>query len=160
VGTCTTTISSDRRHARQRDRIVTEFKAACDSHKIVVPMATVSLSSIRRSATAFTANDLAVCAYAVQKTMRAMTSARSWREDLVLWGGREGTETDACRRPDEAVKRLRYAIDYLCEHERQELTATSSRWRPPNSRAATSTWPRPGTTSGSSPRWRTPRWSA
>jgi hypothetical protein len=34
----------------------------------------------------------------------------------VLWGGREGTETDACRRPDEAVKRLRHAIDYLCEY--------------------------------------------
>ena len=28
---------------------------------------------------------------------------------FVLWGGREGTETDACRRPDEAVKRLREA---------------------------------------------------
>ena len=27
----------------------------------------------------------------------------------MLWGGREGTETDACRRPDEAVKRLREA---------------------------------------------------
>ena len=35
---------------------------------------------------------------------------------FVLWGGREGTETDACRRPDEAVKRLREAIDYLCEY--------------------------------------------
>ena len=34
----------------------------------------------------------------------------------MLWGGREGTETDACRRPDEAVKRLRHAIDYLCEY--------------------------------------------
>jgi xylose isomerase len=33
-----------------------------------------------------------------------------------LWGGREGTETDACRRPDEAVKRLREAIDWLCEY--------------------------------------------
>jgi xylose isomerase len=35
---------------------------------------------------------------------------------FVLWGGREGTETDACRRPDEAIKRLRAAIDYLCEY--------------------------------------------
>jgi xylose isomerase len=34
----------------------------------------------------------------------------------VLWGGREGTETDACRRPDDAVKRLREAIDFLCEY--------------------------------------------
>jgi xylose isomerase len=35
---------------------------------------------------------------------------------FVLWGGREGTETDACRRPDEAVKRLREAVNYLCEY--------------------------------------------
>jgi hypothetical protein len=35
---------------------------------------------------------------------------------FVLWGGREGVETDACRRPDEAVKRLREAINYLCEY--------------------------------------------
>ncbi|MGZ4789159.1 MAG: xylose isomerase, partial [Terriglobales bacterium] len=35
---------------------------------------------------------------------------------FVLWGGREGTETDGCRRADEAVKRLREAVDYLCEY--------------------------------------------
>jgi len=35
---------------------------------------------------------------------------------FVLWGGREGTETDACRRADDAVKRLREAIDWLCEY--------------------------------------------
>jgi xylose isomerase len=35
---------------------------------------------------------------------------------FVLWGGREGTETDACRRADEAVKRLREAVNYLCEY--------------------------------------------
>ena len=35
---------------------------------------------------------------------------------FVLWGGREGAETDACRRPDDAVKRLREAINYLCEY--------------------------------------------
>jgi xylose isomerase len=34
----------------------------------------------------------------------------------VLWGGREGVETDACRRADEAVKRLREAVNYLCEY--------------------------------------------
>ena len=28
----------------------------------------------------------------------------------------KGTETDACRRPDEAVKRLREAVNYLCEY--------------------------------------------
>jgi xylose isomerase len=35
---------------------------------------------------------------------------------FVLWGGREGAETDACRRPDEAIKRLREAVNYLCDY--------------------------------------------
>jgi len=35
---------------------------------------------------------------------------------FVLWGGREGVETDACRRPDEAIKRFREAVNQLCEY--------------------------------------------
>jgi xylose isomerase len=66
---------------------------------------------------AFTANDPQVRAYAVQKTMRAMDiGAELGAGIFVLWGGREGSETDACRRPDEAVKRLREAVDCLCEY--------------------------------------------
>jgi len=49
--------------------------------------------------------------------MRAMDlGAELGAKIFVLWGGREGTETDACRRPDEAIKRLREAINYLCEY--------------------------------------------
>jgi xylose isomerase len=102
----------------ERDRIVKEFKAACDAHGIVVPMATVTLffdPAFRDGA--FTANDPAVRAYALQKTLRAMDiGAELGAKIFVLWGGREGTETDACRRADEAVKRLRHAVDYLCEY--------------------------------------------
>ena len=66
---------------------------------------------------AFTANDPRVRAYAVQKTLRAMDlGAELGAKTFVLWGGREGTETDACRRPDEAVKRLREALNYLVEY--------------------------------------------
>jgi xylose isomerase len=104
--------------AAERDRIVAEFRRACAQHGIVVPMATVNLfyDPVFRDG-AFTANDPRVRAYAVQKTMRAMDlGAELGAKIFVLWGGREGTETDACRRPDEAVKRLRYAIDYLCEY--------------------------------------------
>ncbi len=102
----------------ERDRIVREFRRACETHRIAVPMATVSLffDPVFRDG-AFTANDPAVRAYALQKTMRAMDiGAELGAKIFVLWGGREGTETDACRRPDEAVKRLRFAIDYLCEY--------------------------------------------
>src|SRR5215210_9275488 len=102
----------------ERDRIVKEFQKACSRHGIVVPMATVSLffDPVFKDG-AFTSNDARVRAYAVQKTMRAMDlGAELGAKIFVLWGGREGTETDACRRPDEAVKRLREAIDYLCEY--------------------------------------------
>ena len=102
----------------ERDRIVKEFKHAMDQHGIVCPMATVSLffDPIFKDG-AFTANDPQVRRYAVQKTMSAMDlGAELGAKIFVLWGGREGTETDACRRADEAVKRLREALNYLVEY--------------------------------------------
>jgi xylose isomerase len=104
--------------AAERDGIVRSFKKACEANRIVVPMATVSLffHPIFRDG-AFTANDPEVRAYAVQKTMRAMDiAAELGAKIFVLWGGREGVETDACRRADEAIKRLREAVNYLCEY--------------------------------------------
>ncbi|MDQ2921759.1 MAG: TIM barrel protein, partial [Acidobacteriota bacterium] len=102
----------------ERDRIVREFRAACEEHGLKVPMATVNLfyDPVFRDG-AFTANDSSVRAYALQKTMRAMDlGAELGAGIFVLWGGREGVETDACRRPDEAIKRFREALNYLCEY--------------------------------------------
>src|SRR5262252_322054 len=102
----------------ERDRIVAGFSRACQRDGIVVPMATVNLffDPVFRDG-AFTSNDPRVRAFAVQKTMRAMDlGAELGAKIFVLWGGREGTETDACRRPHEAIERLREAIDYLCEY--------------------------------------------
>ncbi len=102
----------------ERDRIVGDFKRACETSGLKVPMATVNLfydPAFRDGA--FTANDPDVRAYAVQKTMQAMDiGAELGATIFVLWGGREGVETDACRRPDEAIKRLRGALNYLCEY--------------------------------------------
>ncbi|HSE96945.1 MAG TPA: xylose isomerase [Blastocatellia bacterium] len=101
-----------------RDRIVREFKHECESSGLKVPMATVNLfyDPVFRDG-AFTANDKDVRAYALQKTMRAMDiGAELGAKIFVLWGGREGVETDGCRRPDEAIKRFRYAVNYLCEY--------------------------------------------
>jgi xylose isomerase len=104
--------------ARERDRIVAEFRAACETHGLKVPMATVNLfydAAFRDGA--FTANDAAVRAYALQKTCRAMDlGAEFGAKIFVLWGGREGAETDACRNPADAVKRFREAMNYLCEY--------------------------------------------
>jgi xylose isomerase len=102
----------------ERDRIVEDFRRACEENNIKVPMATVNLfyDPVFRDG-AFTANDARVRAYAVQKTMRAMDlGAELGAETFVLWGGREGVETDACRRTDEAIKRFREALNYLCEY--------------------------------------------
>jgi xylose isomerase len=102
----------------ERDSIVRSFKKACEDNGIVVPMATVSLffHPVFRDG-AFTSNDAEVRAYALQKTMRAMDiGAELGAKIFVLWGGREGVETDACRRTDDAIKRLREAVNYLCEY--------------------------------------------
>src|SRR3954470_16627456 len=102
----------------ERDRIVREFHGACEETGLKVPMATVNLfyDPIFRDG-AFTANDPSVRAYSIQKTCRAMDlGAEFGAKIFVLWGGREGVETDACRRPDEAVKRLREGINFLVRY--------------------------------------------
>jgi xylose isomerase len=102
----------------ERDRIVREFQNACEDHGLKIPMATVNLfyDPVFRDG-AFTANDPDVRAYAVAKTMQSMDiGAELGANIFVLWGGREGVETDACRRPDDAIKRLREALNYLCEY--------------------------------------------
>ena len=115
----------DRRHARRARPHRRRLQGApAPQHGLVVPMATVNLfyDPVFRDG-AFTANDPRVRAYAVQKTLRAMDlGAELGAKTFVLWGGREGTETDACRRPDEAVKRLREAVNYLVRVlDRQEV---------------------------------------
>lgn len=108
--------------ASERDAIVSEFRKACDDSNIKVPMATVNLfyEPVFRDG-AFTANDSKVRAYAVQKTMQAMDlGAEFGAETFVLWGGREGVETDACRKVEDAIKRFREALDYLCEYSKSQ----------------------------------------
>ena len=104
--------------ASERDQIVKDFRNACEENGIKVPMATVNLfyEPVFRDG-AFTSNDARVRAFAIQKTMRAMDLGKEFdAETFVLWGGREGAETDGCRRADEAIKRLREALNYLCEY--------------------------------------------
>src|SRR6266404_9422013 len=101
-----------------RDKIVRDFQQACKQAGLVVPMATVSLffHPVFRDG-AFTANDPEVRGYALQKTLRAMDlGAELGAKIFVLWAGRDGAETDGCRRAEIAVKRMRDAINYLCEY--------------------------------------------
>ena len=101
--------------AAERDRIVAEFRAALDETGLAVPMATTNLftdPAFRDGA--FTSNDPAVRAYAVQKTMAAIDlGAELGASTYVFWGGREGTEVDAAKDPLDALGWFRDALNFL-----------------------------------------------
>ncbi len=102
----------------ERDRIVADFKRALADTGLVVPMATTNLFSdpVFKDG-AFTSNDPKVRAYALSKTMRAIDlGVELGARIYVFWGGREGIETDAARNPLEGLKRMREALNFLCEY--------------------------------------------
>ncbi|MBW8769261.1 MAG: xylose isomerase [Gemmatimonadetes bacterium] len=102
----------------ERDRIVREFRKALEETGIKVPMATTNLfgDPVFRDG-AFTSVDANVRRHALQKTMRAMDLGKEFgAETYVFWGGREGTETNASKDPQEAIKWFRDAINFLSEY--------------------------------------------
>ena len=104
----------------ERDQIVADFKQAMSETGIVCPMATTNLffdPAFKDGA--FTSNDPAVRAYALQKTMSSMDlGAELGAKVYVFWGGREGAECDSAKNPAEGVKRFRDAINFLCEYSK------------------------------------------
>lgn len=108
--------------AAERDRIVRTFQKTLRETGMKVPMATTNLFShpIFKDG-AFTANDPKVRAFALQKTMRALDlGAELGASIYVFWGGREGSEADACRDPRTAWQRLRDALDFLCGYAQDQ----------------------------------------
>lgn len=106
----------------ERDRIVADFKQALDATGLVVPMATTNLFTdpVFRDG-AFTANDPAVRAFALQKTLRAIDlGVELGAKVYVFWGGREGVETDAAKSPAESLKRYREALNFLTQYVRDQ----------------------------------------
>jgi xylose isomerase len=101
--------------AAERDAIVARFKQSLADNGMVVPMATTNLfSHAAFKDGAFTANDPGVRALALQKTMAAMElGVELGASTYVFWGGREGTETDACRDPRDGIARFRDALNFL-----------------------------------------------
>src|SRR2546430_1795422 len=93
--------------ASERDRIVKQFKAALQASGMKVPMATTNLFSdpVFRDG-AFTSNDARVRAYAIRKTMAAIDlGVELGAATYVMWGGREGVETNAGKDPRAALDR-------------------------------------------------------
>ncbi len=100
------------------DQILRDFKQALRDTGLKVPMATTNLFTdpIFKDG-AFTSNDARVRAYALQKVIRSMDIGVDLGAALyVLWGGREGTETDASKNPQDSLKRMRDALNFLCEY--------------------------------------------
>ncbi len=108
--------------AAERDRIVREFKAALEASGMRVPMATTNLFSdpVFRDG-ALTSNDARVRAYALQKTMAAIDlGVELGAGTYVLWGGREGVETNSAKDPRTALGWYREGLNFLCEYVRSQ----------------------------------------
>jgi xylose isomerase len=108
--------------ATERDRIVAQFKKTVADTGMVVPMATTNLFThpVFKDG-AFTANDPKVRGFALQKTLRALDlGAELGAGIFVFWGGREGTEADACRDPRDAILRMRDSFNFLCEYVKHQ----------------------------------------
>jgi len=106
----------------KRDHIVAEFKQALGDTGLVVPMATTNLftdPAFRDGA--FTSNDPDVRAYALHKTMHAIDlGVEVGAKVYVFWGGREGTETDAGKKPLDALKWFREALNFLSDYVKDQ----------------------------------------
>src|SRR6202142_3694728 len=101
-----------------RDAIVRKFGRTLEETGLIVSMATTNLFGhpVFKDG-AFTSNDRAVRRYAIAKTMRAIDiGAELGAKTYVFWGGREGVEAMASKRPSDALDRYREALDFLCDY--------------------------------------------
>ncbi len=101
-----------------RDRAIARFRAALAETGLVVPMATTNLFThpVFRDG-AFTSNDRAVRRFALRKVLRNIDLAASLgATTYVMWGGREGSESDAAKDVRAALDRYREAVDMLAQY--------------------------------------------
>ena len=101
-----------------RAKIIQRFREALDETGLVVPMATTNLFThpVFKDG-AFTANDRDVRRYALRKVMRNIDLAvELGASTYVMWGGREGAETDAGKDLKAAHDRFKEAVDTLCAY--------------------------------------------
>jgi xylose isomerase len=106
--------------ASEREQIVKRFRRALDATGMKVPMATTNLfSNAVFKEGAFTANDPAVRRYTITKTLDAIDLGVELGASVyVMWGGREGTESDAAKDVRAALDRYKEAVDICCAYVR------------------------------------------
>ncbi|OQO93817.1 xylose isomerase [Saccharomonospora piscinae] len=106
----------------ERDRRISRFRTALDETGLVVPMATTNLFThpVFKDG-GLTSNDREVRRFALRKVMRNMDlAAELGASTYVLWGGREGSETDAAKDVRAAMDRYREGIDTLAQYVRDQ----------------------------------------
>jgi xylose isomerase len=101
-----------------REVTLKRFRSALDETGLTVPMVTTNLFShpVFKEG-AFTANDRSVRRYALRKAMRNLDlAAELGASTFVMWGGREGSESDAAKDVRVALDRYKEGVDLLCEY--------------------------------------------
>ncbi|WP_156756783.1 xylose isomerase [Actinokineospora pegani] len=104
--------------AGARARHLGRFTAALDETGLTVPMVTTNLFThpVFKDG-AFTSNDRDVRRFALRKALRNVElAAELGAKTFVLWGGREGSETDSAKDFRAAFDRYREAIDTIAGH--------------------------------------------
>lgn len=102
----------------ERDEHISRFRKALDETGLKVPMATTNLFThpVFRDG-AFTSNDREVRRYALRKVLRNVDlAAELGATTYVLWGGREGAESDAAKDVRAALDRYKEALDTLTQY--------------------------------------------
>ena len=101
-----------------RHKHVKRFRAALDETGLVTPMVTTNLFThpVFKDG-GFTSNDRSVRRFALRKVLRNMDlAAELGAQTYVLWGGREGSETDAAKDVRAALDRYREGLDLLAQY--------------------------------------------
>ncbi|RZS87576.1 xylose isomerase [Motilibacter rhizosphaerae] len=106
----------------ERTRIIEGFKKALAETGLKAPMVTTNLFThpVFKDG-GLTSNDREIRRYALRKVMRNMELAHELgAETYVLWGGREGSETDAAKDVQAALERYREGLDTLAAYVKDQ----------------------------------------
>ncbi len=102
----------------EREKVIERFEGTLADTGLKVPMVTTNLFThpVFKDG-GLTSNDRSVRRYALRKMMRQMDLAgRLGAETFVMWGGREGSETEAAKDVQAALERMREGIDLLAQY--------------------------------------------
>jgi len=102
----------------ERERRIKRFRAALEETGIVVPMMTTNLFNhpVFKDG-GFTNNDRSIRRFALRKVMRNIDlAAELGATTYVMWGGREGSETDAAKDFQVAFDRYAEGVDTLAQY--------------------------------------------